>query len=377
MLTRRHATGRPVHTICRLFGWLLACTTALADDPGNGYRLGRGYPLGETGITLGGYASTHLQAAGSRPWDWNISSLSAFVSWDGGGKLRFFSETEVEDALSADANHAPNTNSASLHFERFYLDYLASEQITLRIGKMLTPIGQWNLIHVDPLVWTTSRPVATTSLFSNYATGIMMQGTVLLSGQALEYSLYGDYSSVLDPSTNRIQGPTFDNAQGLRLRYELTDNLKLGLSYADFSLINNPELRNHLLGLDFAWSYQHFAVNSEVVLNMRNPENKHGFFFADEDAAAIGKTQILNAWQGYIQGVCPLFEPLYAVARYEFFDQNLPEFSPADRKFGQAEVFGLAYRPSPPVVWKLEYRLGQNNAVLAPDSLLASFAVLF
>jgi len=29
-------------------------------------------------------------------------------------------------------------------------------------------------------------------------------------------------------------------------------------------------------------------------------------------------------------------------------------------------VLGLAYRPLPPVVWKLEYRLGTHNEILAP-----------
>ncbi|MDD4913716.1 MAG: hypothetical protein PHW13_01590 [Methylococcales bacterium] len=349
-----------------------------ADNTDNGYQLGRGYALGETGITLGGYASTHLQALGRDPWNWNISSLSAFVSWDSGSKLRFFSETEVENALSTNDNHNLTTNFTSLHIERLYLDYLLNNQVTIRVGKMLTPIGQWNQIHVDPLVWTTSRPVATTNLFSNYASGVMLQGTVLLGKRLLEYSVYSDYSAVLDPSTSRVQGPVFDNAQGLRLRYEVTDTLKLGLSYADFALLNSTSIRNHLLGMDLAWSYQRFAINSEVVLNMKDPGTDGRRYSHDADELDFSnKSATLNAWQGYIQGVAPLVNSVYAVARYEFFDQDNRGFNPANRKFGQAEVFGLAYRPMPPVVWKLEYRLGKNNAQLAPDGLLASFAVLF
>jgi hypothetical protein len=44
---------------------------------------------------------------------------------------------------------------------------------------------------------------------------------------------------------------------------------------------------------------------------------------------------------------------------------------------GQLGLIGVAYRPLPPVVWKLEYRLGAHNENLAPDGLAASFAVLF
>jgi hypothetical protein len=365
---------------CLLAYWLTTyCVLVQADDTEtSGYQLGRGYAVADTGITLGGYASTHLQALGSSPWRWNVSSLSSFVTWDSGAKLRFFSETELENGLTADGSQNLTTGDAVLHLERLYLDYLISNQATIRIGKMLTPIGQWNLIHVDPLVWTTSRPVATTDLFSSYTNGAMLHGSVALGQRALEYAVYGDYGSVLDPSTSRFEGPVFDNAQGLRLRYDVLDTLKLGLSYSDFALSSSPNIRNHLLGMDFAWAYQRFAINSEVVLNMKNPtphlSDEHDTLV---DLDAYRKSTTLNAWQGYIQGVCPLINSFYAIGRYEFFDQNNWGLSSTNRQFGQAEVFGLAYRPIPPIVWKLEYRIGTNNAALAADGLQASFSVLF
>lgn len=164
---------------------------------------------------------------------------------------------------------------------------------------MLTPVGQWNLIHVDPLVWTTTRPVATTNLFSDYATGIMFHGTVLIGERFLDYSVYSDYSSTLDPSP--VDGLAFDNAQGMRMRYHATDTLQLGLSYVDFALIDSTHTRNHLLGLDFSWAYQRFAINSEIVYRNNDSTINH------------------NAWQGYIQGVSPFTSSLYAVGRYEFF----------------------------------------------------------
>lgn len=368
------------------YGLLIFCMAAStaqlrADDGDSGYQLGRGYAVGDTGITLGGYASTHLQALGSSPLNWSVSSLSSFVTWDNGSKLRYFSETELEEGVSVSNDRGLTTKNADLHIERIYLDYLFSNQLTIRVGKMLTPIGQWNLIHVDPLVWTTSRPVATYNLFSNFATGVMLHGTVSLGKRPLEYAVYGDYGSVLDPTPSNTQGPDFDNAQGLRLRYDVLDRLKLGLSYSDFALTTSPNIRNHLLGMDFAWAYQRFAINSEIILDMKNPAtrlNAASNAFVDIDDLKRAQTsQTLNAWQGYIQGVCPLINSLYAVTRYEFFDQDNRGFNPNNRKFGQAEVLGLAYRPIPPLVWKLEYRLGKNNEALAPDGLLASFSVLF
>lgn len=314
------------------------------------YQLGRGYALGDTGIRLGGYANISTHGFGTTPWSFETNDLSLFTTWDNGSKLRIFTELEVEDLLSADAHRDLSLSSTHLVLERLYLDYLATGYLTVRIGKILTPIGQWNLIHADPLVWTTTRPIATNNLFSTHANGIMLHGTIPIGDQSLEYAIYGDYSAKLDPK--RAGSPHFDNAAGVRLRYNINNALKIGLSYADFELLDNPHIRNHLLGFDVAWSYQRFAVNSEIVYRNNNSN-------ADN-----------HAWQGYVQAISPLTAHLYAVSRYEFFEQ--PNLA-----LGQVGVFGLIYRPSPPIAWKLEYRYGENNQTLAPDGLYASFSVLF
>lgn len=347
----------PCAGVCN--GILIALLTAIllifnsvvsAEESGNGYQLGHGYQLGGTGINLGGYASSHIESFGSSPWSFDVSDLSLFVTWDNGAKLRFFSETEVEDLLSAGEDQSLTAAHANFQLERLYLDYLANDNLTVRIGKILTPIGQWNLIHADPLVWTTTRPVATENLFSEHVTGVMLHGTLPIGEQSLDYAVYGDYSSSLDP--RRSESPYFDNALGVRLLYTYNDNLKIGFSYADFALQDSRDTRNQLTGLDFAWAYQRVAVNCEIVYRNNGSALNH------------------NAWQGYIQGVSPLLGSLYAVSRYEFFEQ-------INQPLGQVGVLGLAYRPRPPLIWKLEYRQGEHNRDLAPNGLFASFSVLF
>jgi hypothetical protein len=317
------------------------------------YQLGRGYALGDSGFTLGGYTSSHVEGFGKAPASFSLSSLSLFVSWDSGSKLRFFSETEGENVLQVGGRQTLSTDNTNVHVERLYFDYLATDSLSVRIGKILTPVGQWNLIHVDPLVWTTSRPVATTNLFADYATGLMLQGTVTLGERYLDYSVYSDYSSALDPTRIYSDSPVFDNAQGLRLRYHANDNLQLGLSYVDYALLGNASIRNHLTGLDLAWTHERFSLNSEIVY--RN------------NSALINQ----NNWQGYIQAVNSIVGNIYAIGRYEFFDLL------NSQALGQAGVMGLAYRPQAPLIFKLEYRTGVNNRQLAPDGLFASFSVLF
>jgi len=322
---------------------------AAADEVESVYRLGSGYPVGKTGLRIGGYASTKIGVPRADPWYFEVSDLSLFLTWDNGSRLRFFSELEVGDVLSAGEHQSLGIQKAHFEFERFYIDGLVNNNLTVRVGKFLTPIGQWNLIHAAPLVWTTFRPVATENLFSTHAAGLMFYGSVSVASRQLEYSVYGDMSESIDP--HRSKNP-FENAAGAHLRYFLNDTLQIGASFANFVLNGLQPTRYYLAGLDIAWSYQQYELSSEIVYRT----NAHA--------------NIESAWQGFVQSIIPVSEHWFVVGRYEFFEQ------PQDET-GQVGLLGLAYRPLPPLVWKLEYRLGTNNETLAPDGLSASFAILF
>lgn len=92
---------------CRNVFFALWLTTLLstssyavfADDSNKAYQLGRGYPLGDTGFALGGYAGSHLEALGKWPASLSLSSLSLFVTWDNGAKLRFFQKLKAKISL--------------------------------------------------------------------------------------------------------------------------------------------------------------------------------------------------------------------------------------------------------------------------------------
>lgn len=322
--------------------------TAMADAD-SAYRLGGGYPVSETGLRLGGYANAQAAMPRTDPWSFELTDLSLFLTWDNGSRLHFFSELEAGDVLSAGEHQSLGTKNAHFEFERFYLDTLVNNNLTVRLGKFLTPVGQWNVIHAAPLVWTSSRPVVTEDLFSTHVSGLMLHGSVSVAERQLEYSVYGDVSDSFDP--HRSQDP-FENALGAHLRYFLHDTLQIGASFAHFALNERLPVRYYLSGLDVAWSYQRFELSSEIAYRASD----HG--------------NIKNSWQGFAQSVIPVSRHWFAVGRYEFFEQQLD-------KTGQVGLLGLAYRPLPPVVWKLEYRLGTHNEMLAPDGLSTSIAILF
>jgi hypothetical protein len=335
--------------LCGLL-WAGLAGAAEAGLDGGGYQLGQGYELGSTGLHLGGYTNAKGEFARNQPYQFHITDLSLLLSWQANNRLRFFTEVEAGEPFTAIDGQRNGSQDIRLELERLYVDGLINDSLSLRIGKFLTPIGRWNLIHADPLVWTATRPVATEDLFSKHANGLMLNGNLQVAERRLEYSVYGDLSSSLDPHTSY---EPFRNALGAHALYAWSDQLELGLSYASYELRTQPRLRHHLLGVEASWKLRRYELSGEWVY--RATQNREP-----------------GLWQGFVQGVAPILgSHWYAVGRYELFQQGQALTT------GQVGVAGLAYRPLPPLVLKFEYRLGTHNQVTAPDGFYTSFAVLF
>ena len=323
---------------------------ALAAQPVPSPQLERGWQLPGTGITLGGYATENFTVKKNRPWELSTEDLSLFIGWEGTGKLKFFSELSLEDALIFRQPGTLTTSHRSLAFERAYFDYAQSERLNFRLGKFLTPVGHWNLIHADPLVWTTSRPLITNRPFPTYATGAMIYGTRTAFGKELDYSMYASSGQEIRGNSNQ---DVFDSAYGLHLTYAMPRSGQLGFSYVNFTQKSDAANRQNLFGVDYLWSRDRYEVSGEAIYRVSSRGRTW-----DEKGA-------------FVQAVVPLSERLYGVGRYEYFRQagSLPGVS--------LWVAGLAFRITPTSVVKAEFVHGVNNQINAPEGFLSSISVLF
>jgi hypothetical protein len=331
------------------------------------YTLGQGYNLGASGLRLGGYASVVTDSLRGQSWQLGVSDLSLFVMWEPSTRWRFFSELELADALTIGGNgSALTTSDAYFDAERLYLDFNYSEPVKFRVGKFLTPIGRWNLIHADPLVWTTSRPIVTQGPFAFHATGAMLFGNFEAWGRYWDYALYASGPDELDfPPPNISLDRFYQDTVGFRLTHELPGRLGFGVSYAHFRQTKEQPGDKNLFGLDFSWIHNRFETSGEFVYRLgdRGPQP--------------------NEWGLYLQGVAPLTAHCYAIGRYETYQQEGAN-SPVHRWVG-----GLAYRPLPPLVFKVEYSWGLHNPSEIPgrftegvtggfpEGFAASIAILF
>lgn len=367
MPSRPFPSRRAITTVAGLLA-LLGMSSVLADTGENAwqplpYQLGQGLAFPQQGLRIGGYSSIQYADLEHQPTALSVQDLSLFLTKEFGARWKLFSEMEIGDALTITAD-STSTSGADFDIERLYADYHAYQGVTLRFGKFLTPVGQWNLIHADPLVWTVSRPLSTSAAFSRHATGAMMYGIIPARGNDLDYWLFVDNSELLDPAereehpfsagdaTDTVQN-NFERASGGRLLYHtFNDQLSLGVSYLSFEM-QEPRQHYQLSGFDFSWSNRYLDLSGEAI------------YRRSEDTATP------DEHGGYLQAVIPLPQHLYLVGRHEKYNASLLAETMT------INTLGFNYRPQPAIAFKFEHRSGSNNTVVAPDGWLASFGVLF
>ena len=147
----------------------------LAMESSSGYQLGKGFDLPLFGLRGGGYVNIAFTDLKNHDWRIGPHDLSLFLYRDFATRWHFFSELELGEPFSLSSSGI-STSNADFDIERIYVDYRLASRASLRFGKFLTPIGRWNLIHADPLIWTVSRPLTTAVPFSRHAAGLMGPG---------------------------------------------------------------------------------------------------------------------------------------------------------------------------------------------------------
>jgi len=320
-----------------------------------------GFRIGSSQLTFGGYASVVYARPEGGGASASLRDLSLFTTWDSGASWRAFSELEIGDAFSVD-NDSAGFSDIEFDVERLYLDWLADSHFNVRLGKYLAPVGRWNQVHADPLVWTVSRPLVTLAAFPQHNTGMMLYGDVDVGAHWLEYQAYADYSDTLEPRSDRDSGTSADatrvptlqsqNGAGLRLVAHLdADQLQLGLSATNFRA-SDLKGRQSLLGIDVFWSPGSVEISGEAYRRF--------------DTGRVRKP-----WGDFIQLVFPLADRWFGVARRE-------DYADADTNdVTRLGSLGIAWRPTARQVLKLEYRFGRHNRNVAPDAALVSAALLF
>lgn len=328
----------------------LAARPAAADGS---YRLGHGLDIGP--FNFAGYSNLVLNVPRSQPKSLVLDDLSLFVTGHFGRLFNPFVEAEFTRFDIARWDSAGTARrDGDVVLERIYDDAELTDSLTLRLGKMLTPVGEWNEIHAAPLVLTTVRPAVTYRNFSEYATGVS-----LIYSDPFErfpdVQLYWQPSGEVSERPRSLTVHRYEKVEGVHVSFPTGLLDKVGLSFQRSRDDNGID--QSLYGLDFHYTIDRLTLQGEgTVSDVANPGGIHA---RDHE------------WGTYAAASYALSEAWSVYGWYEAFaDRRAPSAA-------QDVLAGVAYRFLPASVMRLEYLENVGGEPVNPSGVFASWSVLF
>ncbi|MBP2679752.1 MAG: Phosphate-selective porin [Deltaproteobacteria bacterium] len=135
-------------------------------------------------FTFGGYGEMHANfGEGSAPDQFDIHRLVAYVGYTFSDWIRFSSEVELEHAFVSSGS------DGEISIEQAFLDFLLSDPLNIRFGRVLVPVGITNRKHEPPTFYGVERPSFDRVIIPTtwFADGIGVFGGLAPS---LKYELY-------------------------------------------------------------------------------------------------------------------------------------------------------------------------------------------
>lgn len=306
------------------FGCLVSPTVHAED-----YQLGQGWQYGNASIS--GYTNIEVVDRFGSPARLDLDDLSLFAS----GRINQWVNpfTEIELSGQTLARQGGGAANGDLIVERFYNEVKFSEHDTLRVGKMLTPLGDWNSVHAAPLIPIITRPYTANLGFNAYMSGLNWVHDSI-SDAMPDVQLYWqpDNEWFKRPVTQTKRN--FHNVIGGHINKSFSMKDKFGASFQHGQLIETDEMFT-LFGLDASQSFGRLTLQSEAIsakfsgAAARAHDAESGMFVLADYA-------INPQWHGIVEG--------------EYYQDHAK--APSSR----STLLAVNYKPgSVPVVWKLEY----------------------
>jgi hypothetical protein len=304
-------------------------------------------------LWISGDATITVEAPETQPTTFELDDVSLLARWEPLSRLAFFGELRLENVFEVVEHEGVITSGGIVEIERLYAETLLTPELSLRIGKVFTPFGLWNVISRGPLTWTVEEPAITENVFPQRATGLSLVYQKTWRGWSFDATAYA-------PGQNQIQFREAEDESldsGLLFGGRVAAGRDFGPAYASLGLnaagFTRRESREWqtATGLDL----EVYAGGHEITgeLTYRVP-------------AAGGRTT-----HGlYLQDAIPIVRTLYGVLRFEYFRRP-------DGPAATGQLVGLFWRPVPNLVLKTQYIFGTRRLENFETGFAASLSLLF
>lgn len=330
---------------------------------------------------LGGYMDFEYRREEGGTKGFDQKRLIPFIYSDVSDRVKFATEIEFEHG-------GPDNNrgDGEVKIEFATVDFLIRDEINLRGGMILSPLGKYNLVHDSPLQDLIDRPIVDRRIIPT---------TLSESGMGLFGTFYPTELSKLDYeiyAVNGFEGLTADGTS----RFSTSGGLRGGKGSQQVDFNGDPAVVGRLgfspfLGLEFGGSFHtgtYDAKNDNMLTiaafdtaYQRGPFELVGEFanaFIERDSFAKGNSPKKGVvpddmWGYYIEpryhfmpeflkGIAPKIftddSTFTGVTRWEQLD--------LDGEKTDRITFGLNYRYTEDTVFKLDYQINTTTKEASP-----------
>ena len=324
-----------------------------------------------SGVTVGGYGEiTYNQPEGDNG-ELDVQRLVLLFGYKFNDKTQFVTEVELEHVNE-------------VFVEQAFLQYGLSDNVNLRGGLMLVPMGIVNEYHEPTTFNGVERPSIDGSIVPTTWREIGLGVAGKFDDASLRYQAYifNGFSSLNGTKTlggsnglrngrqkgikSTVNTPNFAG----KLDYYGLPGLRLGLSgyfgrtqaEDDVQDIDGADVGIFMLGFDARYAYQRFTARGQFI---------HASISDSEAYNTLNSATLGSALQGwYLEAAYNLLpqtkqQQLFAFARYEDYDTNKSVEGVLTRNLAYDRnewTVGLSYKMAPGAVFKADYQI-QDNAV--------------
>ena len=329
-------------------------------------------------VTLGAYGEiTYNQPEGDNG-ELDVQRLVMLLGYQFTDKVQFFTEIEFEHV-------------EEVYVEQAFVNYNIANNVNLRAGLMLVPMGIINEYHEPTTFNGVERPAIAGSIVPTTWREIGLGVTGRINSASLTYQAYifNGFQSTTSDGTGLLGGSSglrggrqkgiksTVNTPNLSTKIEYYGilGMRLGLSgyfgrtqaADEVDMLDGADVGLSMVGLDARYVFERFTARGEFIYaSLTDTEDYNALTGRDLGSA-------LSGW--YAEAAYNLLpmtnqQKLYAFARYEDYDTHaetagsLVENPAYDRN---DVTLGLSYHIAPGVVFKGDYQI-KDNAVEGADA---------
>jgi hypothetical protein len=332
--------------------------------------------LNQKGLTVGGYAETHYNRATGKNAKLDVHRVVMLFGYKFNERTQFITELEFEHVKE-------------VYVEQAFLQYALTDNVNLRAGLMLVPMGIVNEYHEPTTFNGVERPSMDKSIVPTTWREIGLGVTGKFDDASLRYQAYvfngfasKNGSKLLGGSNgfrNGRQKGAESNMNNLnfsaKLDYYGLPGLRLGLSgyfgrtQSDKSIedIDGADVGIAMIGLDARYAKKRFTARGQFIhASVTDSEAYNNYYGSDLGSA-------LQGW--YVEGAYNLLsqekeQQLFGFVRYEDFNTHASTAGTLAQNLSYDRnelTFGLTWKVAQGAAFKADYQF-KNNAVVGAST---------